>query len=71
MVIGHTDADGSNAYNNALSERRAAAITAYFVAKGLAPDRIKIQFKGESEPIGNNKTNEGKQLNRRVDFLFI
>lgn len=71
MVIGHTDADGSDAYNIALSERRAAAITAYFVAKGLAPDRIKIQFKGESEPIGNNKTIEGKQLNRRVDFLFI
>jgi OOP family OmpA-OmpF porin len=71
MVIGHTDSDGSNAYNNALSERRAAAITAYFVAKGLAPDRIKIQFKGETEPIGNNTTSEGKQLNRRVDFLFI
>jgi outer membrane protein OmpA-like peptidoglycan-associated protein len=37
----------------------------------LSRDRIKIQFKGETEPIGDNKTADGKQLNRRVDFLFI
>jgi outer membrane protein OmpA-like peptidoglycan-associated protein len=71
MVIGHTDADGSASYNVALSERRALAIIDYFVGKGLSRDRIKIQFKGESEPIGDNKTVDGKQLNRRVDFLFI
>lgn len=71
MVIGHTDADGSASYNVALSERRAQAIIEYFVSKGLSRDRIKIQFKGETEPIGDNKTADGKQLNRRVDFLFI
>lgn len=71
MVIGHTDADGSASYNIALSERRALAIIDYFVCKGLSRDRIKIQFKGETEPIGDNKTVDGKQLNRRVDFLFI
>lgn len=71
MVIGHTDADGSASYNIALSERRAVAIIDYFVSKGLSRDRIKIQFKGETEPIGDNKTADGKQLNRRVDFLFI
>lgn len=71
MVIGHTDADGSDSYNVTLSEKRAVAIIDYFVGKGLSRDRIKILFKGETEPIGDNKTDEGKQLNRRVDFLFI
>jgi len=43
----------------------------FFVSKGLAADRIQIDFKGESQPIDNNLTPEGKQRNRRVDFSFI
>jgi len=70
-VTGHTDADGSDGYNIDLSKRRAEAIIAYFVSLGLARDRIQIEFKGESDPIGDNSTSEGKQLNRRVDFAFI
>lgn len=70
-VVGHTDADGSDAYNIDLSERRAQAIIDFFVAQGLDRDRIRIEFKGEAEPIGDNATPEGKQLNRRVDFSFI
>jgi len=70
-VTGHTDADGSDVYNIDLSKRRAEAIIAYFVSLGLARDRIQIEFKGESDPVGDNATDSGKQLNRRVDFAFI
>lgn len=70
-VVGHTDADGSDAYNIDLSQRRAQAIIDFFVSLGLSRDRIQIEFKGESEPVGDNQTAEGKQLNRRVDFSFI
>jgi outer membrane protein OmpA-like peptidoglycan-associated protein len=70
-VVGYTDADGSDAYNIDLSKRRAQAIIDFFVTLGLSRDRIEIDFKGESEPIGDNSTPEGKQLNRRVDFSFI
>ena len=70
-VTGHTDSDGSDAYNVELSKKRAQAIIDFFVKEGLARDRIEIDFQGETNPIGNNATEEGKQLNRRVDFSFI
>ncbi len=70
-VTGHTDAVGSDTYNIDLSERRAKAITDFFIQCGLDEDRIQIDFKGESNPIDTNTTPEGKQKNRRVDFSFI
>lgn len=70
-ITGHTDADGSDAYNKELSERRAKAIQDFFVKNGLPPHKLVIDFKGESHPIDNNRTDEGKQKNRRVDFEFI
>ncbi|MNV05498.1 Photosystem I chlorophyll a apoprotein A2 [compost metagenome] len=70
-VTGHTDADGSDQYNDGLSERRAQSIIDFFVKAGLKRDRIVIDFKGEKVPIGDNHSSEGKQLNRRVDFEFI
>lgn len=70
-VIGNTDADGTDAYNDDLSKRRAEAIIAFFVEKGLKRDRIEIQFNGEKKPVDSNKTSEGKQKNRRVEFEFI
>lgn len=70
-VTGHTDADGSLEYNDALSERRANAIIDYFVKAGLEADRLEIDFKGERNPVDTNTTKEGKQRNRRVDFEFI
>ena len=71
MVIGHTDSDGTDGYNEGLSERRAKAIIDYFVAHGLDKDRLRFDFKGEKVPIDTNSTSEGKQRNRRVDFKFI
>ena len=70
-ITGHTDADGSNAYNKELSERRAKSIQDFFVKCGLPPHKVVTDFKGEEEPVDNNKTDNGKQRNRRVDFTFI
>jgi len=70
-VTGHTDWDGTDKYNDKLSERRAQAIIKYFVEKGIESDRLEFDFKGEKEPIDTNETPQGRQRNRRVDFQFI
>ncbi len=71
QVTGHTDAVGSELYNQDLSRRRAEAIKTFFKENGLELKKLVIDFKGESEPIDNNNTEDGKQRNRRVDFKFI
>lgn len=65
-VVGHTDSTGSEAYNQALSERRAASAVAYLETKGIDPGRLKASGAGESQPIADNRTREGRALNRRV-----
>ena len=72
MVIatGHTDSVGSDAYNQKLSERRAAAVKDYLVSKGIPAAKITTIGKGESQPVATNKTAEGRQKNRRVDIEF-
>ncbi len=72
MVIatGHTDNVGTDAYNQKLSERRAAAVKEYLVSKGIAASKVTTLGKGESQPVATNKTKEGRQKNRRVDIEF-
>ena len=71
-ITGHTDPDGSDAYNNELSKKRAQAIQDFFVKNGLNADKLVIDFKGEKELINpRDQSENGKQLNRRVDFIFI
>ncbi len=70
-ITGHTDADGSDAYNLNLSKRRSEALLLFFTQNGFAKDRVVISFKGEREPVDHTQTDEGKQRNRRVDFKFI
>jgi OOP family OmpA-OmpF porin len=72
MVIatGHTDSVGKDAYNQKLSERRAAAVKDYLVSKGIPASKITTIGKGESQPVATNKTKEGRQKNRRVDIEF-
>jgi OOP family OmpA-OmpF porin len=72
MVIatGHTDSVGTDAYNQRLSERRAAAVKDYLVSKGIPASKITTIGKGESQPVATNKTAEGRQKNRRVDIEF-
>lgn len=70
-IIGHTDSNGTDAYNIDLSERRAFRIRDYLVSQGLRADRIVIEYRGERDPATSNSTKKGKSLNRRVDFEFI
>lgn len=67
-VDGHTDSDGANASNLDLSKRRAAAVAAYLVGKGVESERISSEGYGEEKPVATNKTAAGKALNRRVEI---
>lgn len=71
IVIGHTDSVGSEAYNLKLGERRANAVKAYLVSKGLEHNRIYAESKGESKPVADNKTREGRAKNRRVEIEVV
>ena len=70
VVAGHTDSDGRASTNQALSERRANAVKAILIEKGIDAKRIKTVFKGENEPIATNDTEEGKAKNRRVEITL-
>jgi len=72
MVIatGHTDSIGTERYNQKLSERRAAAVKAYLVSKGIPASKVTTIGKGETQPVATNKTAAGRQKNRRVDIEF-
>lgn len=67
-VLGHTDSDGADAYNQALSERRARSVADYLVSKGVQSARIATRGYGETQPIASNATAEGKASNRRVEI---
>jgi len=67
-VIGHTDSTGSEAHNQALSERRANSVADYMRTRGVAPQRIAAYGMGMSQPIASNATPEGRQQNRRVEL---
>ncbi len=69
-IEGHTDSDGPDDYNEALSLARAQSVTAYFEAAGIDPARLQAVGAGEAEPIASNDTDDGKALNRRVEFVF-
>lgn len=67
-VGGHTDADGSNAYNQKLSQQRAEAVASYLTAQGVSPANITAIGFGETQPIASNDTTEGMAANRRIEF---
>ena len=69
-IIGHTDTDGNDAANLSLSQKRAAAVKDALVNEyGIDASRIETDGKGETVPVGDNKTKEGKARNRRVEFI--
>jgi outer membrane protein OmpA-like peptidoglycan-associated protein len=70
LVEGHTDASGSDAINQPLSERRAQAVANETIAKGVASSRVTTQGYGSSQPVADNTTAEGKQANRRVEVAI-
>lgn len=67
-VIGFTDSVGSDSYNQRLSERRASGVAEYLISQGLAPNKVTSQGRGESEPVADNDTDEGRSRNRRVEL---
>lgn len=69
-VQGHTDDTGTDAYNQGLSERRANAVSSYLRSRGIASARITTKGFGESAPKYSNDTEDGRAMNRRVDFLI-
>jgi OOP family OmpA-OmpF porin len=68
-IAGHTDADGEDAFNQALSEKRAQAVTDYLVKAGLPANRFTAVGYGSSQPVASNDTDQGKAQNRRIDFV--
>ncbi len=71
VTVGHTDSVGSDAYNQKLSLRRAEAVKAYIVSKGVDASRVYTEGKGESQPVADNKTAEGRARNRRVTVEVV
>ena len=69
-VAGHTDNTGSAQYNQALSERRANAVAQYLEGQGLASNRVVTVGAGETRPVADNSTPEGRQANRRVELTL-
>jgi outer membrane protein OmpA-like peptidoglycan-associated protein len=71
QIIGHTDNVGSHAYNQRLSEQRAAATRNYLVQQGVASDRIRTLGRSFDDPVASNATAEGRQQNRRVEIAIF
>ena len=71
IAIGHADSIGSKAYNQKLSVRRADSVKAYLVSKGIQANRIYTEGKGETQPVADNRTKEGRAKNRRVEIEVV
>jgi outer membrane protein OmpA-like peptidoglycan-associated protein len=70
LIVGHTDAVGSDTYNDQLSRRRADAAAQYIGSLGIRPSRLSTSGRGESEPIASNESDYGRQQNRRVEIAI-
>ena len=69
-IVGHTDSSGSALYNQKLSERRAQTVVNELIELGVAPTQIEYRGEGESQPIANNDSEEGRAKNRRVEITI-
>ena len=70
LIVGHTDAQGTDSYNMELSERRAQATADYLASAGVARTRLRTTGRGEAEPVADNSTTTGQQQNRRVEVAI-
>ena len=70
-IQGHTDSIGTEAYNEKLGMRRADAVKMYLVDKGVTADNLTTESFGESNPVADNGTKEGRAMNRRVEFKVM
>ncbi len=71
LIEGHTDADGSDSYNEDLSTRRANAVVAWLIERAIAGNRLEAAGRGEAVPVASNDTADGKALNRRVEVSVV
>jgi len=69
-VAGHTDNVGAESYNQQLSERRASSVAQYIESRGINAQRVMTVGAGETRPVADNKTEQGRQLNRRVELTL-
>jgi outer membrane protein OmpA-like peptidoglycan-associated protein len=67
LLVGHTDSQGTDEYNLALSRRRADAVGAYLESRGVSATRVEMSGRGETEPVATNDSDSGRQQNRRVE----
>jgi outer membrane protein OmpA-like peptidoglycan-associated protein len=70
MIVGHTDSDGSNSYNQQLSGRRGRSAEDFLASAGVTPSRVQSRGLGETEPIASNGTDDGRRQNRRVEVAI-
>ncbi len=71
IAVGHTDSTGKAGYNQALSNKRAEAVKAYLVSKGIESNRVYTEGKGMDQPVADNATKEGRAKNRRVEVEVV
>ena len=71
LITGHTDSDGTEQYNQSLSERRAKSVSDYAMIQGISSSRLSVIGLGETEPVASNDTVEGKSQNRRVEIAIF
>ena len=71
LIVGHTDATGSDSYNATLSQQRASAASSFLTREGVASSRLRTSGRGEAEPVATNDTEYGRQQNRRIEIAIV
>lgn len=71
VAVGHTDSVGTDDYNQRLSERRAEAVKAYLISRGIEKNRVHVEGRGESQPVADNRNSAGRAENRRVEIDVV
>ena len=71
LIIAHTDSNGVEQFNIRSSERRANTVMKALIDKGISPDRLKVEWRGESQPLVIENTIEDKAINRRIEIEII